>query len=110
MDVSLISGITSFCNHYLVISGIYGSKTVSVLNPDVEIVCEFPIEGISVWGHDFHVQEATKTALISVITTDTANKDSIDYQGFSTHWYLLSFSGDLNCIDRVIWRVSLQTT
>ena len=90
MDISLISGITNFCNHYLVISGISGSKTVSVLKPNLEVVDEFPIEGISVWGHDFHIQENTKTVLISIITTETVKDELFSYQGFSTHWYLLS--------------------
>lgn len=76
------------------ISGIYGSKTVSILKPNLEIVDEFPIEGISVWGHDFHIQENTKTVLISIITTETVKDELFRYQGFSTHWYLLSLLDD----------------
>ena len=69
-----------------------GSNIISVLNPNLEIVDEFPLEGISVWGHDFHIQDNSNTALISIITSEEVNEEWINYQGFSTHWYLLSYS------------------
>ncbi|AWV98360.1 hypothetical protein [Arcticibacterium luteifluviistationis] len=86
MDTNLISHIEQFQNHYLIISGIYSNKTLSILDGNLNQVKEYKFENIQIWGADFHHIESTKI-LISVYTTHTTELKNWKYQGFNTHWF-----------------------
>ena len=89
MKIGLISHIEEFGNNYLVVSGIYGGKILSILNESLKIVKEFEISGIELWGADFHVSEIENKVLISIYSTHTNKLSNWKYQGFTTHWYEL---------------------
>lgn len=89
ISTDLISHIIKFKNYYLFISGIYGGKTLSITNRELEIVQEFKFEKIEMWGVEFHLDEENNSCLISVITSETYPIESRTYQGYSTHWYRL---------------------
>lgn len=89
MDIHLISHIKEFKGHYLVISGIYSDKTISILNRSLNIIKEFKISSISVWGADFHISESESKVLISIYSTHTNKLTNWKYQSFNTHWFEL---------------------
>ena len=60
MDTNLILHIDQFQNHYLIISGIYSNKTLSILDRNLNQVKEFEFKNIQLWGADFHHIESTK--------------------------------------------------
>jgi hypothetical protein len=87
MSPDLISNVTKYKDNYLIISGVYGDKTLSILDKELNTLSEHKFEGISMWGADFHIDENNLKILISVITTDTFPIETINYQGFNTLWY-----------------------
>lgn len=89
MDLSLISNIENFKNHYLIISGIYSDKKLSILNRELNQIDEFEFSNIQLLGADFHKEE--NYCLISVYTTHTTQLTNWKYQGYSTHWYKLEY-------------------
>ncbi len=91
MDIHLISHIEEFKEHYLVISGIYSDKSLTILNRSLSIVQEFKIPEISVWGADFHISDSENKALISIYSTHTNQLTNWKYQSFNTHWFELRF-------------------
>ncbi len=94
MKIDLISHIEEFGNNYLAISGIYGGKTLSILNDSLDVVKEFEITGIELWGADFHISELQNKVLISIYSTHTTKLSNWKYQGFTTHWYELNRIND----------------
>ena len=101
MKVDLISHIQEFDDHYLVISGINDGKLLSVLNKSLELVQEFEITSIQLWGADFHISELEKKVLISIYSTHTTNLANWKYQGFTTHWFELKKISNSYTFDKV---------
>lgn len=102
MKIDLISHIEEFGNNYLVISGIYGGKTLSILNESLDVVQEFEIPGIELWGADFHISEVQNKVLISIYSTHTTKLSNWKYQGFTTHWYELKRIKDEFSFSKII--------
>ena len=103
MTPSLFVDMTSYKDYFLLVSGTYGDRVLTVLDRELGIVSEHEFSGIEMWGEEFHLDEAATKVLISVTTTDTFPLESNTYQGFHTLWYELNETADgfqLNQIDQ----------
>jgi len=103
MSPDLLVQTVKYKNYFLVISGIYGGRTLTVLDNQLNKVSEHDFSGIQMWDVEFHIDEENSKILISVITTETFPLESKKYQGFNTLWYELkekSGAFDLELIDK----------
>lgn len=89
MTPYLLANISTFKDYYLVISGTYHNRILSILDKSLQIISEHEFIGVQMWGEDFHVDETNSKVLISVTTTETFPLESKSYQGFHTLWYEL---------------------
>lgn len=90
MKPDLLANITAYKDYFLVISGAYGNRVLTILDGDLRIVSEHDFTGIQMWGQDFHIDDVNSRILISVTTTERFQIDSKRYQGFNTLWYELT--------------------
>ena len=103
MTPSLFVDMTSYKDYFLLISGAYGNRVLTVLDRELGIVSEHEFSGIEMWEEEFHIDEAASKVLISVTTSETFPIESKTYQGFHTLWYELNETVDgfqLNQIDQ----------
>ncbi|WNB18686.1 hypothetical protein [Marivirga arenosa] len=89
MSPDLLVDTVKYKNYFLVISGIYGGRTLTVLDNQLQEISEHDFTGIQMWDEEFHIDEENSKILISVITTETFPLESKKYQGFNTLWYEL---------------------
>lgn len=89
MTPDLLANITTYKDYFLVISGAYGNRVLSILDRELKIVSEHYFTGIQMWEEDFHIDEKNSRILISVTITETFPLESKRYQGFNTLWYEL---------------------
>jgi len=107
MSPDLLVETVKYKNYFLVISGIYGGRTLTVLDNQLNKISEHDFSGIQMWDEEFHIDEENSKILISVITTETFPLESKTYQGYNTLWYELkekSGAFDLELIDK--WKKS----
>lgn len=90
MKPDLLANITTYKDYFLVISGAYGNRILSILDRELRIVSEHDFTGIQMWAEDFHIDETNSRILISVTITETFPLESKKYQGFNTLWYELT--------------------
>ena len=103
MSPDLLVETVKYKNYFLVISGIYGGRTLTVLDNQLNKISEHDFSGIQMWDEEFHIDEESSKILISVITTETFPLESKKYQGFNTLWYELkekSGAFDVELIDK----------
>jgi hypothetical protein len=101
MTPSLLASITSYKDYFLVISGTYGDRVLTVLDRELGIVSELDFSGVQMWEEAFHIDEAASKVLISVTTSDTFPIESKTYQGFHTLWYELNETADGFQLDQI---------
>lgn len=89
MSPDLLVDTIKYKNYFLVISGIYGGRTLSVLDEQLNKISEHEFSGIQMWEEEFHIDEENSKVLISVTTTETFPLESKKYQGYNTLWYEL---------------------
>ena len=94
MSPNLLVQTVKYKNYFLVISGIYGGRKLTVLDNQLNEISEYDFSGIQMWGEEFHIDEENSKILISVITTETFILESYKYQGYNTLWYELNENSD----------------
>ena len=86
MSPDLLVETVKYKNYFLVISGIYGGRILTVLDNQLNKVSEHDFSGIQMWDEEFHIDEESSKILISVTTTETFPLENKKYQGFPLSW------------------------
>lgn len=90
MSPDLLVKTVKYKKYFLVISGIYDGRKLTVFDNQLNKINELDFDGIQMWAEEFHIDEEKSKILISVITTETFPLESKKYQGYE----LKEISGD----------------
>lgn len=101
MKIDLISDSIKHNEYFVIMHGTYSGKKLSVLNNDLNLITEFPFEGIEVWDSNFHTLKTDSNILISITATGTYPLESKKYQGYSTLWFRLNLSDSNFSLDKI---------